>query len=215
MDGLREGRRMVENIRKGLVFLVSTHVALLGFILIATLAGFGQPLLPLQILWLELFIDLSASVAFEREPEEPGEMRRPPRPRGLALLPAGLLARIAAAGAFTAVAALAVMQLRGGDFEHARWLAFTVLAIGQSVRAYANRSLGMPVLRLPRNTFLLIACLVVVAVQVVIPYVPQLALAFHASPLSAGEWAVVALLALLPAALAEVIRAARRGDWVA
>ena len=71
MDGLREGRRIVANVQKGLVFLTSTHVALLGFILIATLAGFGQPLLPLQILWLELFIDLAASVAFEREPAEP------------------------------------------------------------------------------------------------------------------------------------------------
>ena len=79
MYGLREGRRIVANVQKGLVFLVSTHVALLGFILIATIAGFGQPLLPIQILWLELFIDLSTSVAFEREPAEPGLMTRPPR----------------------------------------------------------------------------------------------------------------------------------------
>src|SRR6185436_4648631 len=74
--GIAEGRRMVDNVQKGLVFLVSTHVALLGFILIATLAGFDQPLLPLQILWLELFIDISASVAFEREPAEPDVMTR-------------------------------------------------------------------------------------------------------------------------------------------
>src|SRR3972149_4636771 len=80
--GARPGRRrIVANVQKGLVFLVSTHVALLGFILIATLAGYDRPLLPLQILWLELFIDLSTSIAFEREPEEPGAMRRPPRPR--------------------------------------------------------------------------------------------------------------------------------------
>jgi Ca2+-transporting ATPase len=65
--GIAEGRRIVDNIQKGLVFLVSTHVALLGFVLIATLAGFSQPLLPIQILWLELFIDMSTSVAFERE----------------------------------------------------------------------------------------------------------------------------------------------------
>ena len=79
MYGLREGRRIVDNVQKGLIFLISTHVALLGFILIATIYGFGQPLLPLQILWLELFIDLSTSVAFEREPAEPDLMRRPPR----------------------------------------------------------------------------------------------------------------------------------------
>ena len=46
------------NVQKGLVFLVSTHVAMLGFILIATVAGFSQPLLPIQILWLEVFIDM-------------------------------------------------------------------------------------------------------------------------------------------------------------
>ena len=78
--GLREGRRIVANVQKGLVFLVSTHVALLGFILIATIGGYSSaPADP--ILWLELFIDLATSIAFEREPEEPGAMERPPRPR--------------------------------------------------------------------------------------------------------------------------------------
>ena len=91
MNGLREGRRIIANVQKGLTFLLSTHVALLGFILIATIAGFSQPLLPIQILWTELFIDLSASVAFEREPEEPGAMKRPPRPRVQPLLDSGIL----------------------------------------------------------------------------------------------------------------------------
>jgi Ca2+-transporting ATPase len=214
MGGLREGRRMVENIRKGLVFLVSTHVALLGFVLVATLAGYGQPLLPLQILWLELFIDVSTSVAFEREPEEPGAMQRPPRPPDRPLLPTALLGRIALAGGFTALTALVVLELRGGDFEHARWLAFNVLAVGQAVRAYANRSLGLSVLRLAGNRFLLLACGLVVAVQVAIPFVPQLALAFHASALSASEWGLVVALALLPALVAEGVRRIGR-EWVA
>jgi magnesium-transporting ATPase (P-type) len=205
---------MVENIRKGLVFLVSTHVALLGFILIATLAGYGQPLLPLQILWLELFIDVSTSVAFEREAEEPGAMRRPPRPRTEPLLPASLLGRIGLAGGFTAVAALVLVELRGGDFEHARWLAYTVLVVGQVVRAYANRSITLSVLRLRRNGFLLLAVLVVVAIHVAIPYVPPLAEAFHASSLVAWEWGVVVAIALAPALAADVVRRLGR-TWVA
>jgi Ca2+-transporting ATPase len=214
MDALREGRRMVENIRKGLVFLISTHVALLGFILIATVVGYGQPLLPLQILWLELFIDLSTSVAFEREREEPGAMRSPPRPRDQPLLPVSLLVRIGLAGGFTAVAALAVLQLRGGDFEHARWLAYSSLVIGQAVRAYANRSLGISVTRLAGNGFLALAIAGVVAVHVAIPYVPPLADAFHASPLQAWEFGLVAAIALVPAVAADLLR--RRGRlWVA
>ncbi len=92
--GISEGRKIVDNVQKGLVFLISTHVALLGFILIATLAGFDQPLLPIQILWLELFIDLSTSIAFEREPAEPDLMTRPPRPARRPLLTDELLARI-------------------------------------------------------------------------------------------------------------------------
>jgi Ca2+-transporting ATPase len=211
MDGLREGRRMVENVRKGLVFLVSTHVALLGFILIATLVGYGQPLLPLQILWLELFIDLATSVAFEREAEEPGAMRRPPRPRGQPLLTVPLLVRIALAGSFTALTALAAMQAHPGDADHVRWLAYTALVIGQLVRAYANRSLSQSVFSLRPNGFLALACLVAVVVQVAIPFVPPLATAFHASPLDVEEWAIVAGIALVPAVLAEGVR---RMGWL-
>ncbi len=214
MNGLREGRRIVENVQKGLVFLISTHVALLGFILIATLAGYGQPLLPIQILWMELFIDVSTSVAFEREPEEPGAMDRSPRPRDEPLLSRGLLGRIALAGGFTAVAALVVIELRGGDPDHARWFAYTALAVGQVVRANANRSLSTSVLRLPRNTFLAAAALLVVALQTAIPFVPPLADAFRASPLNATEWGLVAAIALAPAVVADIVRRVGRA-WVA
>jgi Ca2+-transporting ATPase len=215
MEGLREGRRIVANVQKGLVFLTSTHVALLGFILIATLAGFGQPLLPIQILWLELFIDLAASVAFEREPAEPDIMRRPPRPRGVPLLTTGLLARIAIAGGVTAVAALALLIGVGAGLDHARWVAFNALVFGQLVRAYENRSLTNPLRLLPANGFLALACVVGALIQLAIPYVPPLAEAFRASPLNGLELAVVALIAVGPAIVAEIVRSVRRTVWVA
>ncbi len=188
---IREGRRIIANVQKGLVFLVSTHVALLGFLLIATLAGFSLPLLPLQILWLELFIDLSTSVAFEREPEEPDAMRRRPRPRAIPLLTDTLLVKITAAGGFSAFAALLIMLFGPIDPERARWMAYSVLVVGQAVRAYANRSLTLPVWRLPTNGFLLLAAIAAVAIQVAIPYLPAVASAFHAVPLDAGQWLVV------------------------
>ncbi|HEY7736517.1 MAG TPA: HAD-IC family P-type ATPase [Candidatus Limnocylindrales bacterium] len=215
MDGLAEGRRIVANVQKGLVFLTSTHVALLGFILVATLAGYGQPLLPIQILWLELFIDLATSVAFEREPAEPDAMQRPPRPAGVPLLDRGLLARIAVAGGATALAALALMAWHDGGLEHARWLAFNVLVFGQLARAYANRSLERPVRSLPRNGFLALACVVAAVIQLAIPYLPPLADAFRASALDAVDLALVALVALTPAALTELVRGRVPGRWVA
>jgi len=206
--------RIIANVQKGLVFLVSTHVALLGFLLIATLAGFSLPLLPLQILWLELFIDLSTSVAFEREPEEPDAMRRRPRPRAIPLLTDTLLVKIAAAGGFSAVMALLIMLYGPTDPERARWMAYTVLVVGQAVRGYANRSLTLPLWRLPPNGFLLLACMLTVAVQVAIPYLPGVASAFHAVTLDPAEWLIVLAIAFLPATVAQLVRAASGREWV-
>jgi len=215
MYGLREGRRIVDNVEKGLVFLISTHVALLGFLLIATVAGISQPLLPIQILWMELFIDASASFAFEREPAEPDVMRRPPRPARAPLLTAGLLARIAVAGGISAVAALVLLLTQDPGSAHGRWLAYTALVCGQVVRAYANRSLRTPIHRLGPNRVLLAGGLAVVAIQAAIPAIPGVADAFRAVALGPADWLLVAIVAVGPALLAEVIRTIRRGPWLA
>jgi Ca2+-transporting ATPase len=218
MYGLAEGRRIVDNVQKGLVFVVSTHIAFLGFILISTIfVAERLVLLPLQILWMELFIDLSTSIAFEREPPEPEVMNRPPRHAQQPLLTNRILGGIAGAGGFTAIAALVLMQTHGGGFEHAAWLAYTALVVSQCVRAYWNRSLREPIHRLGRNSLLMGACFFAVAVQVLIPYVPPLAEAFRATPLDLVDWLLVAVVAFTPAVAAEVGRMRGRGRsmWVA
>jgi len=215
MQGLREGRRLVANVQKGLVFLVSTHVAMLGFILVATVAGYSQPLLPIQILWLEVFIDMLTAVSFAGEAEEPGAMQRPPRPRTKPLLDWTILSRICLAGGFSAFAALYLIEQHSTDFEHARWLAYTALVVGQVIRANANRSLAYPVLLRRPNMLLLAGGVVCVAIQVVIPFIPPIADAFQATPLDAFDWLLVAIIALAPALFADVYRAIRRRPWVA
>jgi Ca2+-transporting ATPase len=215
MHGLREGRRLVANVQKGLVFLISTHVAMLGFILIATLAGFDQPLLPIQILWLEVFIDLLTAVSFEGEAEEPGAMQRPPRPRSKPLLDTNMLLRICLAGGFSAFAALALIEQHSPNFEHARWLAYTALVVGQVIRANANRSLAYPVLLRRPNALLLLGGVVCVTLQVAMPFIPGVSDAFQATPLDAMDWLLVAVIALAPALFAEAYRGIRRKPWVA
>jgi len=215
MYGLREGRRLVANVQKGLVFLISTHVAMLGFILIATVAGFSQPLLPIQILWLEVFIDMLTAVSFEGEAEEPGAMQRPPRPRTRPLLDTGMLLRICLAGGFSAFAALVLLEQHSPDFEHARWLAYTALVVGQVVRANANRSLAFPVLLRRPNTLLLLGGVVCVGFQIAIPSIPGVSDAFQATPLDGVDWLLVVAIALAPALVAEAYRAIRHQPWVA
>ena len=217
MYGLAEGRRIVDNVQKGLVFLISTHVAFLGFILISTIfIAERQVLLPLQILWMEFFIDLSTSIAFEREPPEPDLMTRPPRDPRQPLLTNRIFAGIVVAGAFTATAALVLMLTHGAGFDHAAWLAYTALVVGQCVRAYWNRSVREPIHRLGRNGFLLLACLTAVGIQALIPYIPPLAEAFRATPLDAVDWLLVAVVAFIPAVAAELIRMrSREAIWIA
>lgn len=214
MDALREGRRLIANVQKGLVFLLSTHVALLGYVLIATLAGFSTPLLPIQILWMEFFIDLSATVAFERESAEPDSMSRPPLARGQPLIDRPLLLGIVLAGGFSAVAALALVLTATGSETHAAWLALTTLVVAQLVRANANRSLSVSVTRLGRNAVLLGMAVIWLALQAAIPYIPPLADAFRATPLSPSEWLLVSGIGVAPAAVGEVMRRTGR-RWVA
>ena len=218
MYGLAEGRRIVANVEKGLVFLLSTHVAFLGFILMSTiLVAERQVLLPLQILWMELFIDLSTSVAFEREPAEPRVMQRPPRSAFQPLLSSAVLIKILGAGSFTAVAALALVLTQDGGFQHAAWLGYTALVVGQCTRAYWNRSLREPIHRLGTNGFLLAACLTAIAIQAMIPYIAPLSAAFRAAPLDARDWLLVLAIAVIPALAAEMARLRGRGEaiWVA
>ena len=90
-----------------------------------------------------------------------------------------------------------------------------MLVVAQAIRAYANRSLSRPVVSLRPNGFLAAAAIVVILVQAAIPLVPPLAEVFRASPLGAADWLLVAVVALAPAALAEVIRWRTGRDWVA
>jgi len=164
---------------------------------------------------------VSASVAFEREPAEPDVMRRPPRRPTDSLLPFVLLGRIVAAGGISAMAALLLLlsSVTGphdaAGLDHGRWLAFTALVCGQVVRAYANRSLHQPLHRIGTNGFLLAAVAVVVIIQIAIPGIAPLAEAFRATPLSGSDWLLVAVVALVPALVGEVVRTVRPTTWVA
>ena len=113
------------------------------------------------------------------------------------------------------MAALALLLWSGGGLGHGRWLAFTALVVAQAVRANANRSLAAPTWTLAPNTFIGIAAVVVVAAQVVIPFLPPLADAFRATPLSPLEWVLVLAVATGPWLVAEAIGSRARLAWVA
>ena len=83
---VRLGRRIHENLRRAMAYVLAVHVPTAGLALLPLLLGWPMVLFPVHIVFLELMIDPACSMAFEAEPGDPDFMRRPPRRRGRAAL---------------------------------------------------------------------------------------------------------------------------------
>ena len=112
---VEEGRVIFDNIRKFVFYLFSCNLAEVLVLLIAGAVGLPSPLLPLQILWLNLVTDTFPALALALEPAEPGIMRRPPRDPERAILSRAFLRSIGFyAALITAVTLAAFLLALGG-----------------------------------------------------------------------------------------------------
>jgi len=143
VDAIRLGRRVFDNLRKAMAFILAVHVPIAGMVLLPLLFGMPLVFMPVHIVFLELIIDPVCAFVFEAEPEERGIMDRPPRnPRvplfGIRTL---LLSLLQGMTVFLAVAAIYAIALQRGQGEaEARTLAFTTLVLGNLWLILANRS---------------------------------------------------------------------------
>lgn len=136
---VREGRRIYDNIRRFLRYALSGGVAELAVMLVGPLLGLPLPLLPAQILWVNLLTHGVPGVALGAEPTEPGVMRRPPRSPQESVLGGGLAAGALFIGATIATAVLTV-ALWAGSAAPWQSMAFVTLGLGQLGVALAVRA---------------------------------------------------------------------------
>ena len=146
---VRLGRRIYDNLRKAMTYILAIHVPIAGLALIPLL--FGLPLIfwPLHIAFLELVIDPMCSIVFEAEPEEQAIMQRPPRNPEQPLFSTGhIVWSLAQGGVVLAfVAGLFVLALhRGLPEEDARSLTFAALVITNLGLVLVNRAEGSSLL---------------------------------------------------------------------
>jgi Ca2+-transporting ATPase len=147
---IRLGRRIYDNIRKAVGFVMAAHIPIAGLAMLPLLFGLPIVLLPVHIAFLELVVDPVCSVAFEAEPDERDIMSRPPRdPKGsLFSLPLVVWSLLQGAAVFGATAAVFWIALRRGMPEaEVRSLAFPTLVIGNVVLILAGRSFSTSVAR--------------------------------------------------------------------
>jgi len=136
---VEEGRGVYENIQKAVHFLLSCNISEILLMLLATLFAFPLPLLPVQILWINLVTDGLPALALAVDPKDSDLMQRPPRPRNARFLTKDRLLLMFGQGIFLALIAMLafVYCLYGMDLnlERARTLTFTIVVFSQLVHA--------------------------------------------------------------------------------
>jgi len=207
----RLGRRIFDNLRKALAYIMSVHLPIAGMSLLPVVLKWPLALMPAHIAFLELVIDPTCSVVFEAEAEEEDVMRRPPRRQGEPLLSRkamalsilqGLMVLIVVANAYAVSLHLGVGEAK------ARTIAFTVLVFGNLGLIFTNRSWNRSIIEniLKPNRALRYVFAGTVSSLLVVLYLPPLTSLFKFAPLSISEVATCFLLGALSVAWFEGVK---------
>ena len=212
---VEEGRVIFDNLRKFVFYLFSCNLGEIFVFLGAGLAGWPAPLLPLQILWLNIITDTFPAISLAFEPAEGDLMRRPPRSPRATLLSAGMVRRTAAYAVLIAACTLAAawwgMRTAPGAPAYATTLAFMTLAVAQIFHLGNARS-QVPVVRPARivaNGYALAAVGFVLAVQVIAAQWAPLATILGTTRLEWREWLIVGGLGIIPGIAGQIVSALR------
>jgi P-type Ca2+ transporter type 2C len=172
---VEQGRVIYDNIRKFIKYLLTSNSGEILVMLMGPFVGLGLPLVPLQILWINLVTDGLPALAVSAEPAERGTMRRPPRPPGESVFARGLGRHILWVGALMALVSLAT-GLWYSQVEPEIWqtMLFTTLTLSQLAHVMAIRSGDESLFRvgLLSNKPLLGAVAITFVLQLVAIYTP-------------------------------------------
>jgi P-type Ca2+ transporter type 2C len=199
VDAIREGRRIYDNIRRAVIYLLGGNASEILVMLGAVLLGLPLPLLPLHLLWINLVTEPLPGLALATDPATGDLLDRPPRPPTEPLLGWPQWRRVIGAASLQAVVTLSVFwwALTRHDLTHARTLAFMTLVLAILLRAPAVRRAGRPTIRIYPLLWGLV--LVSVGLQVMLVEVPILRNVFQLGVPDLEQWLLVLGLGSLPA----------------
>ncbi len=235
VSAVEQGRIIYSNIRKFVFFLLSSNVAEIMIIFIATLAGLPAPLTAIQLLWLNLITDGAPALALAMEKGDPDIMDQQPSAKNEPIInksmQLGLIVQtFAQTGAVLIAFALGLIwhleagaiipsgmnpityliqhDWRGVDVQTAETMAFATLSLCELFRAYTVRSEKASIFRLGifSNRYMQYAVGLSIALLVLVVSVPFLQPIFNTHFMSGREWVVVVGLALIPAVSEEITK---------
>ncbi|MCG6970499.1 MAG: cation-translocating P-type ATPase, partial [Gammaproteobacteria bacterium] len=209
---VHEGRAIYSNIRKSIHYLVATNLSEIEIMLTGVSAGIGQPLNPMQLLWINLVTDIFPGLALSMEPPEPDLMQRPPRGGEEQILRRQDLYRmvresaVISAGSF---ASYAYGYMRYGSGPKANTVLFNTLTLAQLIHAYSCRSDHYSIFskqRLPRNPYLLTATGGSVTLQLLAMLVPGIRNFLGSTTVGLLDGLVIAAGAVAPVVINELVK---------
>lgn len=215
VNTIRDGRRIYDNIRKAMGYVIVIHLPIALSALAAPLLGLPTLLLPIHIVLLELIIDPTCSIVFERQPEEPDIMNRPPRPVHSSIITKKILTKAILQGLviFAAVFGSYLLMLPREGAEHSRTFFLASLVLSNLFIVYANRSNTQFAFARSKNSFdpvPWIVNLAILAGLIAISRVPSLASMAKVKPLSLKDFAFAAIIAAAASFWWEIVKFIRR-----
>ncbi len=208
---MRMGRRIYDNLRKAMGFIVAVHIPIAGLALLPLLTGMPLLLGPIHIAFMEMIIDPVCALAFETEREERDIMKRPPRRPDARLLSGGLVGWAAVQGLMilAVVAGLVLWFWQSGtDEAQLRSIAFIALVLGIASLILVNRRFGASLAgAITRPNPVLAGILGLVGLLLAVTQlVPPIAGLFAFSPVSGLELALIAATSLTTLILLERLK---------
>ncbi len=212
---VEEGRAIYDNIRKSVHYLLSCNLSEVLLMLLATLSGLPLPLLPVQILWINLVTDGFPALALATDPKDPDIMNRPPRDPQARFLSRRRLLLLFGQGTLIAASTMLVFAYclfaMDQSLERARTVTFTVMVLAQLFHAFNCRSDRRSVFSIGvfSNRSLIWAVGISAALQVLIVALPAARAVFKVSPFDPKHWVLVLAVGLVPLLAMELWKAVR------
>lgn len=202
VSAVKEGRGIYDNIKKSVHFLLSSNIGEIITIFVAILFGLPSPLLPVQLLWVNLVTDSLPAIALGVEQAEKDTMNKPPISPKKGIFSDGLIFKILFEGAMIGLLALIAYMI--GD----RSMAFAVLSISQLFHAFNMRSShSLRTVGVFTNPKMVLAFLVCTFMQIIVISVPALAIVFKVVPMNLTQWCITFALAFVPIVIVELQKA--------
>ncbi|MWB97379.1 HAD-IC family P-type ATPase [Agromyces sp. MMS17-SY077] len=214
-SAIAEGRRIYDNLRKSIVFILPTNGAQSLCILIAVVFGLTLPLTPVQVLWINMVTAITLTLALAYEPAERGIMQRGPRKGGGSIIDGGELVFVLIVSLIIGGASLGVFYAAlgaGVDLDYARTIAVTTLALAQmtylfNCRFLSRSSLTLEVFR--GNPVVWWSSGALIVLQLGYTYLPFMNRLFESAPLTWNSWIAPILVAIGVFLLIEGLKAIR------